>query len=71
MLIPLLLISSLQVLEVCHVISLEPSLLQTKQAQHPQPFIIGGMAFVSKEMSWARFAGPCTQRYLYEVQRAM
>ena len=38
---PLLFICSLQVLEGCNEVSLEPSLLQAKQAQFPQPFFIG------------------------------
>ena len=37
----LLLISSLQVLKGCSEVSLEPSLLQAKQAQIPQPFFTG------------------------------
>jgi len=39
--VPLLLVSLLQVLEGCNEVSLEPSLLQAKHAQLPQPFFIG------------------------------
>jgi len=38
-----LLIDFLQVLEGCYVITLNPSLLQTKQAQHSQPLFISEM----------------------------
>jgi len=38
---PLLFICSLQVLEGHNEVSPEPSLLQAKQAQFPQPFLIG------------------------------
>ena len=40
-LFPLRFICSLQVLQGHNQVSLEPSLLQTKQAQFPQPFLIG------------------------------
>ena len=39
--LPFLFIRSLQVLEGHDEVSLEPSLLQTKQAQFPQPFLVG------------------------------
>ena len=43
--VPLLLISSLQVLEGCSEVSPEPSLFQTEQAQFPQLFFKGEALF--------------------------
>ena len=47
----LLFICSLQVLEGHNEVSLEPSLLQTKQAQFPQPFFIGEVLQPSHHLS--------------------
>ena len=48
---PLLCIRSLQVLEGHNEVSLEPSLLQAKQAQFPQPFLIGEVLQPSDHLS--------------------
>ena len=49
--IPLLFVSSLQVLEGCNEVSLEPSLLQDEQAQIPQPVFIGEVFQPSDHLS--------------------
>ena len=55
---PLLFICSLQVLEGRNEVSPEPSLLQTKQAQFPQPFLIGEVLQPSDHLS-----GPCLDSF--------
>ena len=48
---PFQFIRSLQVLEGHNEVSLEPSLLQAKQAQFPQPFLIGEVLLPSDHLS--------------------
>ena len=50
-LFPLLFICSFQVLEGRNEVSLEPSLLQARQAQFPQPFLIGEVLQPSVHLS--------------------
>ena len=50
-LFPLLFTRFLQVLESCNEVSPEPSLLQAKQAQFPQPFLIGEVLQPSDHLS--------------------
>ena len=49
--LPFLFIHSLQVLEGHNEVSPEPSLLQAKQAQFPQPFLIGELLQPSDHLS--------------------
>ena len=71
-LFPLLFICSLQILEDRNEVSPQPSLLQAKQSQFPQPFLIGEMlqAFDHLALGWQRKSEQTTY-YLKVTYKSM